>query len=100
VPSALVTYREVATGYPANPTAETALWKLGQMYVGIKRYDLAARAFSDVATQYPRTEFDAWFRAADLFDKRLNDDVSAQAAYARVPSQSPHFKDAQKRLHH
>jgi TolA-binding protein len=90
----------VATRYPANAAAETALWKLGQMYVGIKRYDLAARAFADLATQYPRTELDAWFKAADLFDKRLNDDVSAQAAYARVPAWSPHFKDAQKRLHH
>jgi TolA-binding protein len=98
VPSALVTYREVATQYPGTPAAETALWKLGRAYTDIKRYDLAAQAYADLATRYPTTELDAWYAAADLFDKRLNDEARARAAYARVPPSSPRFKDAQKRL--
>jgi TolA-binding protein len=98
VPSALVTYRQIATQYAGAAMAETALWKLGRAYVDIKRYDLAAKTFADLAIRYPETRFDAWFAAAELYDKRLNDEANARGAYARVPSSSPRFRDAQKRL--
>jgi TolA-binding protein len=98
VPAALVTYRQVVTQYAGVAVAETALWKLGRAYVDIKRYDLAAKTFADLATRYPDTKFDAWFTAAELYDKRLNDEANARGAYARVPSTSPNFRDAQRRL--
>ena len=98
VPSALVTYRQVATQYGTTPVAETALWKLGELYLGAKRYQLAADAFATLAERYPATKFDAWYAAADLYDKRLNASERARAAYMRVPPSSPRFKDAQKRL--
>jgi TolA-binding protein len=98
VPSALVTYREVAMQYGTTPAAETALWKLGQLYAGAKLYRLAADAFAALAERYPGTEFDAWYAAADVYDKRLRDVASARAAYMRVPPSSPHFREAQKRL--
>jgi serine/threonine protein kinase/outer membrane protein assembly factor BamD (BamD/ComL family) len=98
VPSALITYRQVVTQYGATSVAETALWKLGQLYAGAKQYRLAAGAFADLAERYPETQFDAWYAAAELYDKRLNETVSARAAYTRVPPSSPHFRDAQKRL--
>ena len=99
VPTALITYRQLVAEYPGTNAAEAALWKLGTMYVAIKRYSLAAQAFSDLAAKYPATEHDAWFAAAELYEKRLSDTASAQAAYQRVPPSSPHFPDAQKHLH-
>ena len=98
VPAALVTYRQVVAQYGMTSAAETALWKLGQLYVGVKRYRLAADAFANLAERYPGTEFDAWYAAADLYDKRLKETVSARAAYMRVPPSSPRYRDAQKRL--
>ena len=98
VPSALITYRQVVTQYGTTSAAESALWKLGQLYVGVKQYRLAAAAFADLAERYPGTEFDAWYAAAELYDKRLNEMVSARAAYTRVPPSSPRFREAQKRL--
>jgi len=98
VPSALITYRQVVTVYGTSPVAEAALWKLGQLYVGAKQYRLAAGAFADLAERYPATHFDAWYAAAELYDKRLNETVNARAAYTRVPPSSPHFREAQKRL--
>jgi len=98
VPSALITYRQVVTQYGTTAATETALWKLGQLYVGAKQYRLAAGAFADLAERFPGTQFDAWYAAADVYDKRLNEIVSARAAYARVPQSSPHFREAQKRL--
>ena len=41
---------------------------------------------------------DAWFRAAEVYDKRLKDHVRARGTYRRVPPTSPHFSDARKRL--
>ena len=98
VPSALITYRQVVTQYGTTSAAESALWKLGQLYVGVKQYRLAAAALADLAERYPQTEFDAWYAAAELYDKRLNEMVSARAAYTRVPPSSPRFREAQKRL--
>jgi TolA-binding protein len=98
VPSALITYRQVVTQYRTTAATETALWKLGQLYVSAKQYRLAAGAFADLAERFPGTQFDAWYAAADVYDKRLNEIVSARAAYARVPQSSPHFREAQKRL--
>jgi TolA-binding protein len=98
VPSSLVTYRTIVTRYREADVAEQALWKLGQAYVSVKRYELAAQAFTDLASRYPSTQYDAWFAAAEQFDKRLHDPSRAQAAYERVPSSSPEFKTAQKRL--
>jgi TolA-binding protein/tRNA A-37 threonylcarbamoyl transferase component Bud32 len=98
VPSALVTYRNVATAYRTNAAREMALWKLGEIYQGIKRFDLAADAFTELAEGYPATQYDAWFAAAELADKRLKNPARARAGYARVPATSPHFQDARKRL--
>ena len=98
VPSALITYRRVVTQYGMTSVAETALWKLGHLYVGAKQYRLAAGAFADLGARYPGTKFDAWYAAGDVYDKRLHDLVSARAAYVRVPRSSPHFREAQKRL--
>jgi serine/threonine protein kinase/outer membrane protein assembly factor BamD (BamD/ComL family) len=99
VPSALVTYRRLVTGYVGHPENETALWKLGQLYEHVKRYDLAARTFRDLAERYPKTQHDAWYRAAELYDHRLKDIVAARAAYTHVPRSSSHFEEAQKRVH-
>jgi len=32
-----------------------------------------------------------------LYDKRIKDAARARDAYARVPANSPHYQDAQKR---
>jgi serine/threonine protein kinase len=98
VPSALVSYRQVVTQYAGAPGEQTALWKLGRAYADIKRYELAAKTFADLARRFPDTHYDAWFAAAELYEKRLDDPGSAREAYRRVPSTSPRYRDAQKRL--
>jgi tetratricopeptide (TPR) repeat protein len=98
VPSALITYRRIVTEYRASPVRETALRKLGEKYRDLRRYDLAAQTFTELAEAYPASADDAWFNAAEIYNKRLKDAANARAAYARVQSTSPHFKDAQKRL--
>jgi tetratricopeptide (TPR) repeat protein len=96
VPAALVSYREVTEIRTSGRVREHALWRLGQAYERVERFDLAAQAYRDLGEDYAHTHYDAWASAARLYDRRLNDPVLARAAYLRVPSTSPAFKDAQK----
>ena len=73
VPSALVTYRRLISAYPAAEENSIALEKLAKLYEEIKRFDLAAATFVDLGTRYPSAEQDAWYRAAELYRRRLND---------------------------
>ena len=98
VPSALVTYRRLTSTYPAAEENRIASEKLAKLYEEIKRFDLAAATFVDLGTRYPSAEPDAWYRAAELYRRRLNNAKLAQSAYANVPSTSRYFKNAQSRL--
>jgi TolA-binding protein len=98
VPSALVTYRQLATTYDRGPHRETALWKMAALYDRVKRHALAAETFVAVARAYPASSADAWFAAAEIYEKRLDDPHRARNAYARVPPTSERYETAQKRL--
>jgi tetratricopeptide (TPR) repeat protein len=96
VPASLVTYRQLTGIRNGGREREHALWRLGQAYERVERFDLAAQAYRNLGEDYANTHYDAWASAARLYDRRLNDPALARAAYQRVPSTSPAFKDAQK----
>ncbi len=97
VPAALVTYRELTGRFPAEPVAEKAWWELGQMYEDLKRWDLAAKSYEELGVHFPKTRFDAWYQAAEIYDRRLKDAAKAKTAYGMVPATSPRYKDAKKK---
>jgi tRNA A-37 threonylcarbamoyl transferase component Bud32/tetratricopeptide (TPR) repeat protein len=96
VPASLVTYRQLTEIRTGGREREHALWRLGQAYERVERFDLAAAAYRDLGENYAHTHYDAWASAARIYDHRLKDPVLARAAYQRVPASSPAFKDAQK----
>ena len=98
VPSALISYRRITTDYPESGEAEPALLRLADLYEDTKQFELAADALSRMASRYPHTSGEAWFRAGEIYRRRLHDTVKARAAYDRVPATSRHFPDAQKQL--
>lgn len=98
VPAALVSYRELTDRFPTDATAEKAWWELGQMYEDLKRWELAAHAYSELGVHFPKTRFDAWYQAGEVYDRRLKDAAKAKVAFGMVPSSSPRYKDAQKKL--
>ena len=97
-PAALATYREIVQTHHASPEREHALWRLSNLYLDLKRYDLAAESLRELATRYSSNSYDAWFTVAELYEKRLNNPAAARSAYAQVPPTSPRFADAQKRV--
>jgi serine/threonine protein kinase/TolA-binding protein len=98
VPTSLVSLRQLAERYPNSQPAEEALWKLANEYQDLKRFDLAAAALTDLGTRFPRTRFDAWWEAGELYEKRLKDDANAKQAYSKVPSSSRRYRDAQRKI--
>jgi TolA-binding protein len=98
VPASLVTLRLLVQRYPSHPLAERAYWSLADMYEEANRHQQAAEVCERLATTFPSTTYDAWFRAGEIADRRLKDKDRARAAYARVPVSSARYKDAQKRI--
>ncbi len=97
-PSSLLTLRKTAREAGTAPVAEFALWRLAQEYRERRLYERAAATFADLGTRFPETRYDAWFAAAELFEKQLKDSARARDAYAKVPSSSPRYEAAQKKL--
>jgi hypothetical protein len=88
----------LAERYPNSQPAEEALWKMANHYEDLKRFDLAAVALTDLGTRFPRTRYDAWWEAGELYEKRLKDDANAKQAYSKVPSSSRRYRDAQRKI--
>ena len=98
VPSALISYRQIAREYPKSAYHEAALWRLAGLYGKLKRYDLAADTYATIAKSYKTHSDEAWFRSAEIYRRRLNDRQKARAAYTNVSASSRYFEDAQKHL--
>ncbi|RPJ77333.1 MAG: hypothetical protein EHM24_00280, partial [Acidobacteria bacterium] len=98
VPSALVTLRRLTEAYPSHPLAEQSCWTLATLYEGINRQAQAAATLEKLAATFPSTRYDAWFRAGEIYERRLKDKDKARAAYERVPATSPRYGEARKKL--
>jgi serine/threonine protein kinase len=97
VPASVLTARTVAAQAGSAPVAELALWRLGGEYKDRRLHALAAQTFADLGTRFPNTRYDAWFSAAEIYDRQLKDAARARDAYLNVPPSSSHYSDAQRR---
>ena len=98
VPRPLGTLRTITEQFPHHPLSMVALNRLGDLYEAVDRHELAAEAYTALATRFPDNPLDAWFKAAEVYERRLKDTGKARAAYAQVPATSARYKDAQKKL--
>jgi serine/threonine protein kinase/outer membrane protein assembly factor BamD (BamD/ComL family) len=98
VPSALISYRRIANDYPKSAVHAAALTRLAVLYGKLKRYDLAADTYATLAKSHSEHADEAWYRSAEIYRRRLNDNGRARAAYTNVSATSRYFEDAQKHL--
>jgi TolA-binding protein len=98
VPRALPTLRALTEQFPSSPLAMIALNRLAEMYADIDDYARAAQTYADLGTNFPGNPNDAWFRAGEIYERRLKDMEKARSAYANVPEGTARYKDAQRKL--
>ena len=65
---------------------------------GLKKFDLAAQSFTELGRRFPKTKYDTWWRAGQIYDKRLDKKPQAVEAYRQVSQSSTHYADAQRRI--
>jgi hypothetical protein len=97
VPASLPTKRLLTQRAPQHAAAEAAWWQLGESYDRLKQYALAVQAYVELATRFPGTRLDAWFRAGEISERRLKKKEDARAAYLKVPPTSARYREAQDR---
>jgi TolA-binding protein len=98
VPAQLLTLRTLADQFPDSPHGMLALNRLAEGWSDLDQWELAAAAYTDLATRYPSNPHDAWWQLGELYERRLRDDARAKAAYAQVPATSKRYQDAQRKL--
>lgn len=98
LPASFGTLRMLADQFQTSPHGMLALFRLGNGYADEDQYEMAARAWTDLATRYPENPHDAWYLLGELYERRLKDPAKAQAAYAQVPQSSRRYQDAQRKL--
>ena len=96
VPVALPTYRAIAERFPAQ--SEEALWRMSEIFADLNRYPQQAQALLDLATRFPQSKYDPYWRLGEVREKRLQDKPGAIDAYSKVPSSSSKFRNAEKRV--
>ncbi|MDX1644779.1 MAG: protein kinase [Thermoanaerobaculia bacterium] len=97
-PAAFLTWLRLIEDYPDHPNAERAFWIVGTETEDRKEWELAADAYWQLATRFPETRYDAWWKAGQILDRRLDQNERAISAYQKVPVGSEHYEDAQKRI--
>jgi TolA-binding protein len=98
VPRTLPTLRALTEQFPSSPLAMVALHRLAELYEDIDDYPRAAQTYVSLATTFPANPNDAWFRAGEIYERRLKDLDQARAAYAKVPEGTARYRDAQRKL--
>lgn len=98
VPPVLPTLRMLVEQFPRSPLAMVALHRLAVLYEDMGQHERAALAYGTLAARFPRNPHDAWYRAGEIYERRLKDMARAREAYARVPEGSARYRDAQRKL--
>ena len=98
VPAILPMLRTLTEQFPTHQSAMIAYNRLAGFYLELDQYERATKALVDLSNNFPANPYDSWYRAAEIFERRLNDRVRAREAYAKVPERSPRYREAQRKL--
>jgi hypothetical protein len=71
---------------------------MSEMLDDLKSYPLQAQALTDLAARFPNTKYDAYWKLGEVRERRLRNPVGAIEAYSKVPTTSPKYRDAQKKV--
>jgi TolA-binding protein len=98
VPAVVPTLRALTEQFPNATATQQAFVQLAEAYENLQQYERAAQTFAGLATNFPASAGEGWFRAGEIYERRLKDLARAREAYGRVPDGSPRYRDAQRKL--
>lgn len=98
VPAIMVTLRTLIAQFPDAPQSMAARNRLAAMLGQMNHHQEAAAVLEDLGARFPGNPMEVWFRLGEIYERRLNDPVKANAAFAKVPKASARYADAQRRL--
>jgi serine/threonine protein kinase/TolA-binding protein len=98
VPAVMVTLREFVEQFPNTPQSMAYRNRLVSMLTDINRHEDAARMLEDLASRAGANAPELWFRLGEIYERRLKSPDKAREAYAKVPSSSPRYNEAQRRI--
>jgi serine/threonine protein kinase len=97
VPAYITTLRELIAQFPDTPQAMGARNRLALELVQMDRFADAAVVLEEIGARTPEAG-EVWWRLAEIYERRLKDADKAREAYGKVPSKSPRYAEAQRRL--
>ena len=98
-PALIPTLRMIIEQFPDSPQALIARNRLALTFTQLNRHQEAVGMLEEIAAKSgENTPQDLWWRVGEIYERRLNDDVKAREAYAKVPPGSPRYNDAQRKL--
>lgn len=97
VPAVMVTLRQIIDQFPESPQAMFARNRVAQMLEDMDRYAEAAQMLEELGARGDNPA-EVWFRLGEIYERRLKHPVKAKEAYAKVPTTSKRYAEAQRRL--
>jgi TolA-binding protein len=98
VPASIMTLRAIIEQFPKDPQTVVAYNRLAGQLQGMNQHAEAANVLEAMGAAFEGNPMDVWFRLGDIYERRLSNPVKARESYAKVPSDSPRYEDAQRRL--
>ena len=98
VPAVMLTLREFVDQFPNTPQSMAYRNRLVAMLTELDRHEEAASMLEDLANRAGANAPELWFRLGEMYERRLRNPEKAREAYAKVPSTSKRYDEAQRRL--
>jgi serine/threonine protein kinase/TolA-binding protein len=96
-PAEIPTLRAIIEQFPDTPQSTAARNRLAMTFSQLNRHAEAAEVMEDIGAR-GQTPPDFYFRLGEIYERRLNNPAKAREAFAKVPSGSPRYNDAQRKL--
>ena len=103
IQTAMETFRKLINDYPTSDRIDDAAFAIGELcYDNLKDYERAVRWYECVLAWDPGTQLPANYRIAKIYDKRLNNKLTAlhyyQQAQQTAAHDTPERKDIDRRI--
>jgi hypothetical protein len=98
-PAIIPTLRAIIEQFPDSPQSLVARNRLALTFAQLNRHQESADMMEEIVVKSgDTTPAELLWRLGETYERRLNDQVKAREAYAKIPRGSARYNDAQRKL--